>query len=352
VKTGPKSRDIVHLCVQEKFIPPFVRLVRENFGLDRHLFLVSGKGKAFLPEAEEGVVPVPGIFGRLRELGALYRAKKILLHGLYDAKYLYLLALQPWLLPKCYWMVWGDDLYRYLDTERSRKGAFKEWVRRFVIRRIGHIVTYIRGDYELVKEWYGSRGGMVDCLMYMSNVYQAIPDLPASDSQVTAIQVGNSAYPRNLHEEALERIVPFREQSIEVYAPLSYGPKAHASKVAGYGRTLLGDRFFPMMDFLDFAGYRDFLAKIDIAVFNNTRQQAMGNIISLLGMGKTLYLRRSTTTWPLLEQLGIKVFDAEQFSLRLLTPAERERNIALVQQHFSRERLLAQLGKLFAAEPA
>ncbi|MCC2634224.1 MAG: wecF [Ramlibacter sp.] len=341
------SRDIVHLCVQEKFIPPFVQLVREHFGLDRHLFLVSGKGAAFLPEAGDAVVPVPGIAGRLRRLGALYAARKIILHGLYDAKFLYLLALQPWLLPKCYWMVWGDDLYRYLDPHRSRKGAFKEMVRRFVIRRIGHVVTYIRGDYELVRQWYGSRATMVDCLMYMSNVYQPMPDLPASRKTATVIQVGNSAYARNLHEEALERIAPFRDQAIEVVAPLSYGPKPHAQAVAARGRALLGDRFFPMLDFMDFASYREFLAKIDIAVFNNTRQQAMGNIITLLGMGKTLYLRRSTTTWPLLEQIGVKVFDAEQFSLRQLTPAERERNIALVRQHFSRERLLAQLGALF-----
>ncbi|MEJ5992153.1 TDP-N-acetylfucosamine:lipid II N-acetylfucosaminyltransferase [Ramlibacter sp. PS3R-8] len=346
------SRDIVHLCVQEKFIQPFVQLVREQFGLDRHLFLVAGKGENFRPAPQDGVVSITGIGGRLRALGTLYQAKKIILHGLYDAKFLYLLALQPWLLPKCHWMVWGDDLYRYLDTHRSRKGAFKERVRRFVIRRIGHIVTYIPGDYELVKQWYGSRAAMVDCLMYMSNVYQPLPDLPASDGSATAIQVGNSAYPRNLHVEALERIAPFRDQDIEVYAPLSYGPKPHAQAVAAHGRALLGDRFFPLLDFLDAAGYRDFLAKIDIAVFNNTRQQAMGNIISLLGMGKTLYLRRSTTTWPLLEEIGIRVFDAEQFSLQQLTPAERERNIALVQRHFSRERLLAQLGVLFADEEA
>jgi dTDP-N-acetylfucosamine:lipid II N-acetylfucosaminyltransferase len=342
------SRDIVHLCVQEKFILPFVQLVREHFGMDRHLFLVSGKGEAFRPQAQDGVVAVPGILGRLRALPALYAARKIVLHGLYDAKFLYLLALQPWLLHKCYWMVWGDDLYRYLDTRRSRKGAFKEWVRRFVIRRIGHVVTYIPGDYELVKEWYGSQATMVDCLMYMSNVYQPMPDLPDSDAQVTAIQVGNSAYPRNLHSEALQRIAPFRDQPIEVYVPLSYGPKAHAQAIAAEGRALLGDKFFPLLDFLDGARYREFLAKIDIAVFNNTRQQAMGNIISLLGMGKTLYLRSSTTTWPLLEAIGIRVFDAEQFSLRQLTPAERARNIALVQHHFSRANLLAQLGVLFA----
>ena len=346
------SEEIVHLCVQEKFIQPFIELVRDHFGLDRHLFIVTGKGGAFKPELQHKVLSIQSIGGRIGALGHLYRAKKIILHGLYDAKYLYLLALQPWLLARCHWMVWGDDLYRYLETERSRKGAFKEWVRRFVIRRIGHIVTYIPGDYELVKEWYGSRADRVDCLLYMSNVFHPMPDLPVSDWEGTAIQVGNSAYPRNLHEEALERIAPFRDQAIEVYVPLSYGPKPYAEAVAARGRALLGDKFIPMLDFLDATRYREFLARIDIAVFNNVRQQAMGNIISLLGMGKTLYLRRSTTTWPLLEQIGIVVFDAEQFSLRQLTPQERERNIALVREHFSRDRLLQQLRVLFAPPEA
>jgi dTDP-N-acetylfucosamine:lipid II N-acetylfucosaminyltransferase len=344
--------DIVHLCVQEKFIAPFIALVRENFPGQRHLFFVSGKGDTFpLPE-DEGVIRITSIAGRLAALKSLYAAKKIILHGLYDAKFLYLLALQPWLLKKCWWKTWGDDLYQYLDTNRSRKGAFKERVRRFVIRRMAYVIAYLPGDYELVKQWYGSRAERVDCLMYLSNVVHPAPDLPRKDSTVTAIQVGNSAYQRNRHADALERIAAFRDQDIEVYAPLSYGPRPHALEVAEQGRALLGDRFFPLLEFMDFDSYRAFLAKIDIAVFNNERQQAMGNIIALLGLGKTLYLRRTTTTWSLLESIGIKVFDAEHFSLRQLAPDERERNVALVQAFFSRERLLMQLGDLFAREPA
>lgn len=42
----------------------------------------------------------------------------------------------------------------------------------------------------------------------------------------------------------------------------------------------------PIVDFMDFNEYINFLSTIDIAIFNHKRQQGMGNIITLLGMGK------------------------------------------------------------------
>ena len=42
---------------------------------------------------------------------------------------------------------------------------------------------------------------------------------------------------------------------------------------------------------LPLSDYLKILGKIDIAIFNHERQQAVGNITSLLGLGKKVYIK-------------------------------------------------------------
>lgn len=343
------TKKIVHLCVKEKFIPPFIELVHEHFPPEEHLFLVSGKSKAYELPAAANVLHLKTVADRLKHLGALYSAEKIILHGLYDAKFLYLLALQPWLLKKCYWAIWGADLYQYLEKKIRLKTKFKELVRTFVIRRMGYLVGFVEADCNLARQWYGCRGSTIECLMYESNTFQeAATNTPPLSGTHLNIQVGNSAYPGSNHIEALQRISRFRNADISVHVPLSYGPKHVAEAVCKEGLPLLGEKFIPILDFMPLTEYQQHLAKMDIAVFNNTRQQAMGNIVTLLGMGKTVYLRRTTTVWGFFENLGITLMDAENFSLTLLSPDCREKNIKIIRSYFSKNNLINQLNNLFA----
>jgi len=338
---------IVHICVPEKFIPPLLRLVRENFPPGDHAFLVGGRRSNNRHGLDMGAVTACfGIFAKLRHLPRLYRAEKIFLHGLYESQFLYLLALQPWLLKKCWWIPWGNDLYQYEDQRPRLKSRFKEWIRARVIRRFGHIVTYIPGDYELAQQWYGARATFHECLCYESNTVTLRPPKPKAGNTLV-IQVGNSAYCRNNHVDAIDRIAKFAAADIRVFAPLSYGPQDEAQRVAAHGRARLGEKFAAVTDFLPLEKYLEQLDAVDIGVFNQDRQQAMGNMIALLGMGKTLYLRRGTSTWELFARLGLKVFDVEQFSLQQLAEADRRRNMEIVADYFSRQKLVAQYRAIF-----
>ena len=46
---------------------------------------------------------------------------------------------------------------------------------------------------------------------------------------------------------------------------------------------------------MPFNQYLEFLGKIDIAIFNHRRQQGFGNAITLLGLGKKVYLNSVST---------------------------------------------------------
>jgi hypothetical protein len=280
----------------------------------------------------------------------LHSARKIMLHGLFNIHVVRILAFCPWVLPKCHWIIWGGDLYQFRKATNTWRSRINEAFRRFVIRRVGHLVTYIEGDVELARQWYGAKGTYHECIMYLSNVVDpkmTAESGPASDHDGLNILLGNSADPSNNHIEALKRLLPFKDHPLKIFAPLSYGDQNHAKKVTSQGKTWFGDKFVPMTDFMPFEQYLEFLKSLDIAIFNHRRQQAMGNTITLLGMGKTVFMRSDVSHWRFLKGLGIKLNDVEELELCRITPDEAKENAHVVRSYFSRATLVKQFSDIF-----
>ena len=346
---------ILHVAGLDKFIPPFVNLVRESFKDEDHRFWLTGSLESYPVNLKDDVyVCGAGIFGKvkgyLRLIRQLHAARKIMLHGLFNIRVVLLLTLCPWVLPKCHWVIWGGDLYQYKKASNSWRSRVKEALRRFVIRRIGHLVTYIEGDVELAREWYGAKGRHHECLMYLSNVVD--PSLIAEplakpQNDTKNILVGNSADPSNNHLEILERLLPYKDEDVKIYVPLSYGDQVHAGKVIEQGKAWFGEKLVPLTGFMPYEKYIEFLKTIDISVFNHRRQQAMGNTITLLGMGKTVFMRSDVSQWSFLRNLGIEVCDFEGFSPEILEQEKSKKNSSIVGSCFSKETLLKQYSEIF-----
>ena len=224
--------------------------------------------------------------------------------------------------------------------------AIKEKVRAKVIGGVGFLCTYLDGDYRRAIDWYSAKGKLISCLIYPSNLAPLPPkSIGFHDStpkgNATSILLGNSATPSNHHIEIFEKLMNFSGFDFSVYTPLSYGDQRYSKHVIDTGNRILGKKFIPLLDFLPKAEYLNLLTGIDIVVFNHDRQQAMGNLISLLGLGKTVYLRKGTSQWKLFNELGIAVYDVDLFDFTTLPPDRANQNIKLVQEHFSRRKLLA-----------
>jgi hypothetical protein len=129
--------------------------------------------------------------------------------------------------------------------------------------------------------------------------------------------------------------------------PLSYGDQTHAKKVIEQGNDWFGEKFFPMSSFMPFDQYLEFLKSIDIAIFNHKRQQAMGNIITLLGMGKTVYVRSDVSHSNFLIEIDLNIKFISKFSLESLPAIESLDNTKAVQFYFSRDKLFSQLSNIF-----
>jgi hypothetical protein len=187
--------------------------------------------------------------------------------------------------------------------------------------------------------------------MYLSNVVnpqvlQGVEQTKSTQSGLT-ILVGNSADPSNNHIEALEKLLPYKDQDIKICVPLSYGDQAHAKKVIEQGKDWFGEKFFPMVSFMPFDQYLKFLKSVDIAIFNHKRQQAMGNIITLLGMGKTVYVRRDVSHSSFLIGIDLNIKFISKFSLESLPAIELLNNAEVVRSYFSRDRLVRQFSNIF-----
>src|SRR5690606_29664970 len=151
----------------------------------------------------------------------------------------------PWLLKKCYWVIWGGDLYAYKLSSRNIKWYIKEFFRRPVIKHMGHIVCYTKGELLLARKWYATKAKYIKCFCYTSNLF--IPNKPIEkNSSSINILVGNSADPTNNHIEVLEYLKQFKIQNINIYTPLTYGNKIYAKSVINKGIEIFGDKYYPL----------------------------------------------------------------------------------------------------------
>lgn len=357
-KFEEEPKVILHVASLETFIPPFVKLINKEFSEKNHQFWLTGEKKSTQNPIENAVnvfiaknSPLGQFSAYLRLLIMFHRSEKIILHGLFNHRVVLLLTLSPWLLKKCYWIIWGGDLYQYQKPKLSWRAKLVEKLRKFVIKRIGHLVTYIPGDAKLAREWYGATGAYRECLMYLSNVVD--PKILLGSGQAKqenselSILVGNSADPSNNHFEVLEKLKLYKNENIKIYVPLSYGDRNHAQEVIERGKKDFGDKFVALSDFMPFEQYVEFLKCIDIVIFNHKRQQAMGNTITLLGMGKTVFMRKDVSQRFFLESVGLNLKDVSQFSLEPLTRKALEKNIQIIRSQFSRETLKQQYSELF-----
>ena len=345
----------VHLFPNTTFLEPYIDFINNNFGSKEHLFLILGKGIGAKITPRDNVIQLSKDTKSIwRLITKINKSEKVFLHGLFSPHLVLMLCMQPWLLKKCYWVVWGGDLYYYKYRSRSFKSDIYELFRKLVIKNMGGLITHIKGDYELAQKWYSARGIYYYCFMYPSNLYKECRVRQnKNDGSTITIQIGNSADSANNHIEVLEKLEQYKNANIEIICPLAYGNNEYREKVILRGKEMFGANFKPLIDFMPFNEYLERLAKVDVAIFNHKRQQGMGNITTLLGLGKKVYVRDDITTWEFFIEHGLKVFSSNSDFGNLFHEMDEsimEKNIENVKNKFSEEKLRYYWEKIFIME--
>ena len=337
------------MIANDKFAKDYIYFINDNFDIDKHYFILYGGDdlNEYSDNIKVNIKLLSNQYLKSTNKVSLYfslftlfrKSNKIIIHGL---RYVYLYLLNPWFLKKCYWTIVGGDLYYYKTRPKNIRHNIYEFMRRIVIRKIAHLVTGTTGDYELAKKWYGATGKHIKCFNYPSNIYKEYDIKPKEHNSIN-IQLGNSADPSNNHIDVLNQLLKYKDEDINIFAPLSYGDQEYAKEVISKGEKIFGDKFVALTEFMPFEKYLEFLGDIDIAIFAHKRQQAFGNTITLLGMGKKVYLDEESTLNGVFKDYNIKIYNTNNVELSLIDEESKNSNIKNVKVNFSKESLVKSL---------
>jgi dTDP-N-acetylfucosamine:lipid II N-acetylfucosaminyltransferase len=337
----------------EKFIQPYISYLISNFDITDHFFIIR-KDKRY-PIKENGKIlflkngenKISRIFQYIKHLN---NAEKVIIHGILNNEMWLILFFQPWLLRRCYWVIWGGDLYSYLHRSSGVKHFFYERMMKAVISRIGFLLTFLKDDYNLARIRYGAKGKYIECLMYPSIMAKKIYSINNYNGKTINILLGNSAFHTNNHKYLIDKLAAYSDREIKIYCPLSYGPKDYAEQIENYGKKIFKKKFIAIKKNLPLNQYLSLLNKIDIALFDHKRQQALGNSISLAQRGAKIYMDCETSQFKLFKKLNITVYSNKYINISRLPRNLKNKNRNNVENFFSINNLTLQWERIFNAE--
>lgn len=301
-------KSVVHIICRDKFTSGYINFMKINFKEFKHIFFVN------INDYSLDITDSQNVF-ELRHYSAINRnaeyrkmlhdSDAIIVSGFFGPA----AATFFWntrMLKKTYIQFWGGDFYCFEDKAGTLKDKIKKILKYRVMKLCKALVFLIPGEYNKFVEITGISN---------NNCVAPMPDDPRKrvdfapyrtkkKDSVTRILVGNCANKSNNHFSVFEMLKKFKDKEIEIICPLSYGDSRVRDLVIEKGKELFGNKFVAITKYMDLDDYYNLLAQCEIGVFDINRQQAMGNITALLGMGKKIYIRRNTTMWDRYEREG------------------------------------------------
>ena len=345
---------ILHIFISErhnKFSFPFAKMMEKDFNKDKHYFIqYNWKKKANNISLNNNFHFInANIFGIFKLLIYSLKVKKIICHAL-NINMLIFFALFPRMANKCYWFPWGGDFYWVKNNIHSNniKRKILILLYKVAMRNMHGIITYNCEDYKFAKAWFAPKALWCKSFMYPSNCFEKHIINQNSTKNKTIVLVGHSASKTNNHVDVFKNIYSMNLCNIEIISPLSYSESDdYLQLVLKIGYEFFGERFKPILKFLPSNEYSELLSKVDIAIFNHEKQQALGNLIHLLGYGKKVYINHSSDFYKMFLDMGVKIYDYNLLDLNLISTDIATNNINIINNNFSKKKLKEDIKKIF-----
>lgn len=216
--------------------------------------------------------------------------------------------LHPHFIKKTVWVIWGFDLYDIATKKQSYRQSLYFILKKMLVRKIPYVVSR-SPDYKRLQRWYGSSAIHINVEpLYSGGIIGVAPRHSRDNaSQPFNIILGNSATETNRHLNALELLSKYKDGNIKIHIPLSYGDPQYAEIVKTKARSIFGEKVVFLEKFMPPEEYRKYLTQMDIGIFNNNRQQALGNLSYLFATGAKIYLNKDSALWEYITELNFSV---------------------------------------------
>jgi hypothetical protein len=327
-----KNRVLHVMIADKKFTLPLVNWLIQDGGFQNHFFLIlENELKNEIPKHNSFILQTPFRSSFVVNLTTVIRqitkADKIILHGL---PLLEIIKFFPWKWSSTSWVIHGADLYNKIGKKESIFSF------NFFFKNLNSHLTHIKGDSKLANLHFKSSVRFQYTPMYLSNVVETKYFVINQKINSFIIIVGNSLSKNNNHSEVFKKLVPHLASIEQIICPLSYGNDLDYKKnIINDGFKLFGNKFKPLTEFMTLSDYNLLLRKVDIAVFDHWRQEAMGVTLTLLSLGKTVFMRSETESFKYFRERGFKIFDNEIVFTNGPKIFDTSENKKLLESHYS-----------------
>lgn len=198
--------------------------------------------------------------------------------------------------------------YRWFVFKRDMEKQYQRKLE--TIKRIDYLIMpeHSVKSYEFVKKIYPTLTAKRVCGTFNQNVNKAVnyglKSIPQRNDALSVL-LGNSSDPTGNHLDAIKFLAARLAKDSQVYCLLSYGDAASREWTIAYGRKMFGDRFHPVLDYMQKDDFVSFLQSMDIVIEYHNRSQAAGNIITALTLGKPVFMKPQSTFFSHLNSIGV-----------------------------------------------
>jgi dTDP-N-acetylfucosamine:lipid II N-acetylfucosaminyltransferase len=335
-----------------------------------------GKHFYFVEKGSTDGIPFEQLLKSRSHIEALVKKgqiRQVLFHSLHYYQFRWLRHLQrsyPEILIS--WMFWSFEYYQlsfevaklyapFSQQFLTRKLLFNLWENAFNFFR-GRSLTLLpisKSKYQRtiggLNHFYSFNSVDFDRVFNFKQTvkYHFMSYLDASDLFVQSeqknvkrrIMVGHNGSPLLNHLEVINYLSEINYQE-EVLLPLNYGKADYIS------RLKLEILKFPQLNVqllekpMSMEEYYRYICDVEFFLLNSYCQQGLGNIIYFLFNDATVYLSDKSSSYHFFKGLGFSLKPMEELilggALSPITNEEKKRNKQLVQDHFSREKVLEQ----------
>lgn len=315
-----------HFVIDNLYTKRFVLYMNEHYDINKNVFYVVNRNREL--QFLGGIQNVNVISGKT--LCAIMNMWKVVhsagnvnifIHYLGD-KHLF-----PLLFKKrnqtTYWIAWGGDYYSYIDfplfdietakiINYNKKinifDKLKNALRSYIIRHKVDCVCISQYEYEILCSYYKIKPKRIN-FKYPNPVSVEIKkkDISQISNKEKIILIGNSGAAENNHIDAFIKLSKLKG-NFKVIVPLSYAYEDnYRNIVLQKGKEFFGDKFVPLLDYMTPDKYYEILKTVDVAVMNHFRQQAVGNMRTLIELGKKIYINESNPVYKIFLQNKVQL---------------------------------------------
>lgn len=210
-------------------------------------------------------------------------------------------------------------------------------------KKIDFFISYIKEDFDTFSKFYPNNMKFIYSPFLTLNQYLGNIEHPKLNNNTGNILIGNSVSLESNYFDVLEKLKVNKTKFSKAFFILNYGEsfKNFKKDIQFKINEDLLVKAECITDFMDLKSYVEFLKSCNTAVFLHFRQQAMGNIITLIYLGARVYLSKYNPILNFFNSNCIKVniFENEfdEFGTTDLSFEEKEANrFSLEKIFFSR----------------